>query len=65
MSIQSGSKLKNARPVASIPASPITPASTVNELALLDRISILASILLSLEQTFAGTAAAQTASVEA
>jgi Ca2+-binding RTX toxin-like protein len=66
MSIQSGSKLKNARPVASIPVSPIAPASTVNELTLLDRISILASILLSLEQTFAGTAAvAQAASVEA
>jgi len=66
MSIQSGSKLKNARPVASIPASPIAPASTVNEISLLERVSILASILLSLKQSVASTAAvAQTAAAEA
>jgi Ca2+-binding RTX toxin-like protein len=66
MSIQSGSKLKNARPVASIPASPIAPASTVNEISLLERVSILASILLSLKQSVGSTAAvAQTAAAEA
>jgi hypothetical protein len=66
MSIQSGSKLKNARPVASIPASPKAPASTVNEISLLERVSILASILLSLKQSVGSTAAvAQTAAAEA
>ena len=58
MSIQSGSKLKNARPGASISASPIAPASTVNEISLLERVSILASILLSLKQSVGSTAAA-------
>jgi len=58
MSIQSGSKLKHARPGASISASPIAPASTVNEISLLERVSILASILLSLKQSVGSTAAA-------
>jgi hypothetical protein len=65
MSIQTGSKLKNARPVASIPASPIAPASTVNEIGQLDRMSILASILLSLKQSVASAAAGQAAAAEA
>jgi hypothetical protein len=64
MAIQSGSKLKHARPVASVPASPVAPASTVNEISLLDRVSILASILLSLKQSM-GSAAAQQAAPEA
>ena len=64
MAIQSGSKPKNARSVTSIPASPIAPASTVNEIGLLDRVSILASILLSLKQSVGSAAAAQAASAE-
>jgi hypothetical protein len=65
MSIQTGSKLKNARPVANIPASPIAPASTVNEIGQLDRMSILASILLSLKQSVGSAAAGQAAAAEA
>ena len=65
MSIQTGSKLKNARPVASIPASPIAAAATVNEIGQLDRMSILASILLSLKQSVGSAAAGQAAAVEA
>src|SRR5262245_14473909 len=64
MSIQSGSKPKNARSVASIPASPVAPASTVNEISLLERVSILASILLSLKQSVGSAAAAQAASAD-
>ena len=53
MSKQAGSKLKNARPVASV------QASAVNEISLLERVSILASILLSLKQSTGGAAAAE------
>jgi hypothetical protein len=53
MSKQAGSKLKNARPMASV------PASAVNEISLLERVSILASILLSLKQSTSGAAAAE------
>jgi hypothetical protein len=52
MSKQSGSKLKNARPMASVPAS-------VNDISLLERVSILASILLSLKHSTSGAAAAE------
>ena len=64
MSIQSGSKLKNARAAAGMPASPIAPASKVNEISQLDRMSILASILLSLKQSVGSAAAAQAPSAE-
>jgi hypothetical protein len=58
MSKQAGSKLKNARPVASV------QASAVNEINLLERVSILASILLSLKQSASGAAAAEGFAVE-
>jgi hypothetical protein len=53
MSKQAGSKLKNARPMASV------PASVVSEIGLLERVSILASILLSLKQSISGATAAE------
>ena len=48
MSIQSASKPKNARAIAT------GPASTATEISLLDRLSILASILLTLKQSTTG-----------
>jgi Ca2+-binding RTX toxin-like protein len=51
MSIQSASKPKNARAIAS------ASASTATEISLLDRLSILASILLSLQSSATGAAA--------
>ena len=58
MSIQSASKPKNARAIA------IGSASTATEISLLDRLSILASILLTLQQSTTGAAAETPASVE-
>lgn len=55
MSEQSGSKPNNLRPVAS------NSASVISEVALLDRLAILASILLSLEQSTVAGAAEQAA----
>ncbi len=57
MSIQSASKPKNARAIAT------GPASTATEISLLDRLSILASVLLTLEQSTTGAAAETPASV--
>jgi hypothetical protein len=54
MSIRSGAKLKTARPTASV------PVSTAAEVGLLDRLSILAGILLSLQQTATSEAGEQT-----
>jgi RTX calcium-binding nonapeptide repeat (4 copies) len=51
MSIQSASKPKTARAIAS------ASASTATEISLLDRLSILASILLSLQSSATGAAA--------
>ena len=59
MSRQSGSKPKHARPLASVAA----PAA-VSEIALLDRLAILASILLTLEQSATASAAEPSGSVE-
>src|SRR5262245_17940470 len=58
MSRQSGSKPKHARPVASVAA----PAA-VSEITLLDRLAILASILLTLEQSATATATDPSGSV--
>jgi Ca2+-binding RTX toxin-like protein len=58
MSKQAGTKLKNARAMASV--SP--PA--FNEITLLERVSILASILLSLKQSTTAAAAADFAGAE-
>ncbi|MFZ0854036.1 MAG: calcium-binding protein [Hyphomicrobiaceae bacterium] len=57
MSIQSASKPKNARAIAT------GPAATATEISLLDRLSILASVLLTLEQSTTGAAAETPASV--
>ena len=51
MATRSGSKPKTARLLANV------PAAVVNEISLLDRLSILASILLSLEQSATASAA--------
>jgi RTX calcium-binding nonapeptide repeat (4 copies) len=53
MAKQAGSKLKNGRPIASV------TASTVNEISLLERVSLLASILLSLKASTTEAAAAE------
>jgi hypothetical protein len=58
MSIQSASKPKNARAIAT------GPASTATEINLLDRLSILASILLSLQSSATGAAAETAAPAE-
>ena len=58
MSIQSASKPKNARAIAT------GPASTATEISLLDRLSILASILLTLQPSATGAAAETSAPVE-
>ena len=58
MSIQSASKPKHARANATV------PASTATEISLLDRLSILASILLSLQPSATGAAAETPAPVE-
>src|SRR5262245_17848597 len=52
MSKQAGSRVKNARPMASV------PAPSINEITLLERVSILASVLLSLKQSTTAAAAA-------
>jgi hypothetical protein len=59
MSRQLGSKPKHARPLASVPA----PAA-VGEVTLLDRLAILASILLTLEQSATANAAEPSGPVE-
>ena len=51
MSTRSGSKAKIVRPMPSVPA-----ASTISDINLLDRLSILASILLSLDTSTAAAA---------
>ena len=58
MSIQSASKPRNARAIAT------GPASTATEISLLDRLSILASILLTLQPPATGAAAETPAPVE-
>src|SRR5262245_28344167 len=58
MSKQAGSKMKNERPLASV------PAPVVNEINLLERVSILASVLLSLKQSTTAAAAADAVAAE-